>query len=109
MGSILQEGSRIESEAFVAAGAVVRPGVVVPSGQLWVGNPARKLRDLSEKERQKLHYQSSEYFQVAISQRDVMELGGNLLDDTLQVEEGDESEQEAGEMKEEERTRVAAQ
>jgi hypothetical protein len=41
-----------------------------------------------------------------------MELGGNLMNDTLQVAEGDESEQEeqdAGDVKEEERPRVAAQ
>ena len=79
MGSILQEGSRIGREAFVAAGAVVRPGVEIPSGELWVGNPARKLRDLSDKERAKLHYQSSEYVQVAMGHRGIMELGGNLL------------------------------
>lgn len=89
MGSILQEGSRVESESFIAAGAVVGPGVAVPSGELWVGNPARKLRDLSEKERARLHYQSSEYVQVAMSHRDVMELGGNLFQGALPIEAGD--------------------
>ena len=79
MGSILQEGSRIGTEALVAAGAVVGPGVEIPSGELWVGNPARKLRDLSETERARLHYQSSEYVQVAMGHRGIMELGGNLL------------------------------
>jgi hypothetical protein len=55
--------------------------------ELWVGNPARKLRDLSEKERAKLHYQSSEYVQVATSHRDVMLLGGNLFEDAQQHDE----------------------
>ena len=89
MGSILQEGSRVESESFVAAGAVVQPGVVIPSGELWAGNPARKLRNLSETERAKLHYQSSEYVQVAMGHRDVMELGGNLFEGALEA--GDEA------------------
>jgi carbonic anhydrase/acetyltransferase-like protein (isoleucine patch superfamily) len=80
MGSIIREGAHIETESFVAAGAVVGPGQVVRSGELWVGNPARKLKDLSEKERQRLHYQSSEYVAVATGQHGVMELGGNVVD-----------------------------
>jgi carbonic anhydrase/acetyltransferase-like protein (isoleucine patch superfamily) len=80
MGSVVQEGAVIESEAFIAAGAVIRSGQVVQAGELWVGNPARKIRDLSAEERQKLHYQSSEYVKVATGQQHVMELGGNLAD-----------------------------
>jgi gamma-carbonic anhydrase len=34
----------------VAAGAVVQPGVVVPAGELWAGNPARKLRAVKPNE-----------------------------------------------------------
>lgn len=90
MGSVLQEGARVEPEAFVAAGAIVGPGVVVQEGELWVGNPARKLRDLSAEERAKLHYQSSEYVQVAMGHRDVMQLGENLFEESSQVETGDQ-------------------
>lgn len=90
MGSVLQEGCRVESESFIAAGAVISPGVVVPSGELWAGNPARKLRDLSDKERAKLHYQSNEYVQVAMGHRDVMELGGNLVEEAVPIEAGDD-------------------
>lgn len=60
MGSILREGVVVETESFIAAGAVVAPGTRVPSGELWVGHPARKLRDLSAAEREKLHYQADE-------------------------------------------------
>lgn len=34
----------------MAAGAVVQPGVVVPAGELWAGNPARKLRAVKPNE-----------------------------------------------------------
>lgn len=34
----------------MAAGAVVQPGAVVPAGELWAGNPARKLRDVKPNE-----------------------------------------------------------
>lgn len=60
MGSVLNDGCIVEDEAFIAAGTVVPPNTTIPSGELWVGNPARKLRDLSQKEREKLHYQASE-------------------------------------------------
>lgn len=60
MGSLIQEGVLVKEESFIAAGANVTKNTVVESGELWVGNPARKLRDLSETERQKLHYQANE-------------------------------------------------
>lgn len=41
---------QVESGAIVAAGAVVQPGAVVPGGELWAGNPARKLRDVKPQE-----------------------------------------------------------
>eukprot|EP00522_Entomoneis_paludosa_P018410 CAMPEP_0172455542 /NCGR_PEP_ID=MMETSP1065-20121228/12118_1 /TAXON_ID=265537 /ORGANISM="Amphiprora paludosa, Strain CCMP125" /LENGTH=427 /DNA_ID=CAMNT_0013208005 /DNA_START=163 /DNA_END=1446 /DNA_ORIENTATION=- len=76
MGSMLQEGSHVESEALVAAGAVIPANTTVGAGELWVGNPARKVRDLTAEERQKLHYQSSEYVKVALTHP--MELGENI-------------------------------
>ena len=49
-GAIVQEGSVVEKKSMVAAGAVVTPGTLIPSGQLWAGNPAKFIRDLSEEE-----------------------------------------------------------
>jgi carbonic anhydrase/acetyltransferase-like protein (isoleucine patch superfamily) len=40
----------VETGAMVAAGAVVPPGKRVPKGELWSGNPARKLRDLEPRD-----------------------------------------------------------
>ena len=40
----------IESEAMVAAGALIPPRKIVRRGELWAGNPARKLRDLTDKD-----------------------------------------------------------
>ncbi len=50
-GAIIQEGADIGDEVTIAAGAVVLPNVVVPSGQLWAGNPAKYIRDLSDEEK----------------------------------------------------------
>lgn len=82
MGSVLNPGVVVEREAFVAAGAVVPEQVRIKEGELWVGNPARKIRDLTAEQRQRLHYQSSEYVNVAATQHDAMLLGGNLDPDT---------------------------
>lgn len=78
MGSVVNAGCVIEDEAFVAAGAVLPQNTVVHAGELWVGNPARKVRDLTAEQRQKLHYQSSEYVTVATQHQAVQALGGNV-------------------------------
>ena len=60
MGALIGENVLIQEESFIAAGAKIKPNTVVGSGELWVGQPARKLRDLSPEERQRLHYQANE-------------------------------------------------
>lgn len=50
MGAVILDEAVIEERAMVAAGAVVTPRKVVPSGQLWGGNPARYMRDLTKEE-----------------------------------------------------------
>lgn len=48
--SILMEGSVVQTHAKLAPGTVLPPGKLVPSGQLWEGNPARFVRDLTDDE-----------------------------------------------------------
>lgn len=50
MNATVLDGAVVESGAMVAAGAVVTPRKVVRRGELWAGNPAQKLRDLTEKD-----------------------------------------------------------
>ena len=38
--------------ALKAAGSVVLADTLIPSGQLWAGNPAKYIRDISEEEGQ---------------------------------------------------------
>jgi len=84
MGALLQEGVVVEEESFIAAGANIPKNTVVGSGELWVGNPARKRRDLTSTERERLHYQAAAYVGVASAQKEVMLLGGNLSDSLSQ-------------------------
>ncbi len=50
IGATVLDGAVVESAAMVAAGALVTPGKRVPSGELWAGSPARKLRDFPAEE-----------------------------------------------------------
>lgn len=50
MGACIMQDARVERGAMVAAGAVVLPGTTVPTGELWGGNPAKKLRGLKDEE-----------------------------------------------------------
>lgn len=54
MGASIQAGVTVQSYGVVAAGAVVPEGTTVPSYQIWAGNPARYLRDLTNEEKEVL-------------------------------------------------------
>ena len=49
-GAIVQAGAAVEGKNIVAAGAVVLPGTRVPAGQLWAGNPAKFIREVTPEE-----------------------------------------------------------
>jgi carbonic anhydrase/acetyltransferase-like protein (isoleucine patch superfamily) len=50
MGTIVLDGAVVESDAMLAAGALLTPGKVVKSGELWAGRPAKFLRGLTAAE-----------------------------------------------------------
>ena len=61
IGAILMDGAVIESDAMLAAGAMLTPGKRIPSGELWIGRPARKMRiltpqDIADNRRIARHY-----------------------------------------------------
>jgi carbonic anhydrase/acetyltransferase-like protein (isoleucine patch superfamily) len=64
MGAIVLDGALVKKRAFVGAGALVPPGRTVGEGELWVGNPARKLRLLSDAEIEGLHYSAQHYVRL---------------------------------------------
>jgi carbonic anhydrase/acetyltransferase-like protein (isoleucine patch superfamily) len=49
-GSVVMEGALVEEHAVLAEGSVVHPGRRIPAGQLWGGNPAVYIRDLTKAE-----------------------------------------------------------
>ena len=67
MHSTVLDGAVVESEAMVAAGALIALGKVVCRGELWAGNPARKLRDLTEKDYETFKRIAAQYVKLAKS------------------------------------------
>jgi len=50
MGAIIMDGSIVENDVFIGAGALVPPNKTLISGFLYVGNPAKQIRKLKESE-----------------------------------------------------------
>ena len=50
IGAIVLDGAVVEEKSMVAAGSVVKPNFIVPSGKLVAGVPAKVVRDLTEAE-----------------------------------------------------------
>jgi len=50
IGAIVLDGAVVEENAMVAAGSVVKPHFIVPTGKLVAGVPAKVIRDLTKDE-----------------------------------------------------------
>ena len=48
LGAIIMDGCRIASDGMLAAGAMLTAGKTIETRQLWVGRPAKYLRDLDD-------------------------------------------------------------
>ncbi len=65
MGSVILDQSIIENNAFIAAGAVVTPGSLVKSKELWAGNPAKFIRKITKTEEKLLVNTPEVYYQLS--------------------------------------------
>jgi carbonic anhydrase/acetyltransferase-like protein (isoleucine patch superfamily) len=64
MGAVVMDGAVIESGTMLGAGSLVTPGKVLESGYLWLGSPARKVRELNEQEKEYLQYSAEHYVRL---------------------------------------------
>ena len=64
MGAIVMDGAVIESGAMLAAGGMLTPGKRIPSGELWAGRPARKMRILTPEDIADNHRIARHYIEV---------------------------------------------
>ncbi|AFC87415.1 gamma carbonic anhydrase family protein [Frateuria aurantia] len=58
------DGAIIHRHAIIAAGSLVPPGKVVGEGELWMGQPARRVRALEPAEIERLHYSAEHYVRI---------------------------------------------
>eukprot|EP00798_Chlamydomonas_sp_ICE-L_P025117 gene25117-10758_t len=73
-GSFVEEDAVVSAFAIVAAGSYVEEDAVVPPGEVWAGNPARKLRDVKPAEREYLMTLPTHYVERSKEHAEVMEL-----------------------------------
>lgn len=64
-GSVVQQGATVGTHCIIAAGAIVLPGTAVPSGQLWAGNPAKFIRNVTPEEIKGFEKSASSYVILA--------------------------------------------
>lgn len=64
MGALLLDAVHVNKHVMVAAGSVVTPGKILESGYLYLGNPAKAVRKLSEKEIDHLEYSAHHYVRL---------------------------------------------
>jgi carbonic anhydrase/acetyltransferase-like protein (isoleucine patch superfamily) len=64
MHATVLDGASVLKHGFVGAGAVVSPGKTVGEGELWLGNPARMVRRLSDEEIERLYYSARKYVEL---------------------------------------------
>ncbi len=65
MHATVLDGAVVETGAMVAAGALVPPRKIVRAGELWAGNPAQKMRDMSDNDRAMIARTAAHYIELA--------------------------------------------
>jgi len=64
MSCTIMDGAIVEDEVVIGAGSLVPPGKRLESGKLYVGRPAKAVRELTEKERSFFSYSASNYIKL---------------------------------------------
>ena len=64
MGATIMDKCVIENHAMIGAGSIVPPKKHIKSGELWLGNPAKKIRDLNAEEIAYLEYSAQNYVKL---------------------------------------------
>ena len=63
-GAIINDGAVVEDEVIVGAGCMVPPGKTLASGYIYIGNPCKQMRALSEKEKAFFSYSAANYVKL---------------------------------------------
>ncbi len=69
MGSILLDGAELGEHCFVAAGSLITPGKKFEARSFLVGSPARKVREVTDRDLQMIDQSWRTYLELARSYR----------------------------------------
>ena len=64
MGSVVLDGAIIRSKVLLGAGSLVAEGKELEGGFLWLGRPAKKMRELTEEEMRWFEYSARHYVKL---------------------------------------------
>lgn len=64
MGSIVLDGAVLEPYILLGAGSLVPPGKILQGGYLWMGSPVKKVRPLTDAERERFAYSAAHYVRL---------------------------------------------
>ena len=64
IGAIVLDGAVVADEVIIGAGSLVPPGKRLAARGLYLGNPVRRVRDLEEREVERLVYGARHYVRV---------------------------------------------
>ncbi|MDH5327513.1 MAG: gamma carbonic anhydrase family protein [Gammaproteobacteria bacterium] len=64
MGATIMDGAVVEPYVLVGAGSLVSPGKELESGYLYLGTPVKKVRLLTESERNWIDYSAKHYIDL---------------------------------------------
>ena len=73
IGSIVLHRAVIEPRVLIGAGSLVPPGKRLESGYLYLGNPVKQARPLTEKELAYFQYSAEHYLRVAAKHKPNLE------------------------------------
>ena len=64
MHATVMDGAVVNRYGFVGAGSLIPPGKVVGERELWLGNPAKFVRVLSDAQIEQMHYSADHYVRL---------------------------------------------
>lgn len=64
MGALILDAVHIQHHVMVGAGSLVTPGKILESGYLYLGNPAKAIRKLTDQELEMLEYSAQHYVRL---------------------------------------------
>ncbi len=61
MGAIIMDCAVIGSNSVIAAGAIILPGTLVEPGSMYAGNPAKRMKDISDEMKEVIQRTATNY------------------------------------------------